>query len=85
MALSTQDRTRTSAQFMRDIKESFGITKADLLAAIGGLDDYLDTNAAAINTAIPQPARSALTAAQKASLVAYIALRRAGRLKAEED
>lgn len=83
--MDSTNRLRTRNQFMRDIEENFGITKAQLLAAVDGLDDYFETNATAINTAIPQPARSAMTTSQKSLLVAYIALRRAGRLKAEED
>jgi len=83
--LSATDRARVAAQFMRDIRESFGVTKTQLRAAVDGVDDYFDTNAAAINTAIPVAARSAMTAAQKAALVGYVAFRRAGRLIAEED
>lgn len=83
--MDSTNRIRTRNQFMREVRENYGLTKADLLAAVDGLDDYFDTNATAINTAIPQPARGALTTQQKALLVAYIALRRAGKLKAEED
>lgn len=55
------------------------LTKNEILAAIQGVDGYLDANAQAMNLAIPQPARGALTAAQKAGLFAYVALRRYGR------
>lgn len=54
------------------------MTKADLLAAVNALDDFLEANAAAIHYAIPQPARGAMTVAQKARLLAYVALRRWG-------
>lgn len=54
------------------------LTKPDLLAAVAGIDDYLDANAAAMNQAIPQPARGALTNAQKAALFAYVAMTRFG-------
>lgn len=85
MALSDQDRQRTVAQYMRDLKESFGITKAELRSALNGLDDFFDANSVAINNAIPQPARGALSATQKAILVGYVAFRRAGKLVTEED
>lgn len=53
-----------------------GVTKADLRAAIDGLDDYLNTNAGALNSAIPQPARANLTAAQKAMCLVAVVTRR---------
>ena len=36
------------------------------------LDDFLVTNAAAINSAIPLPARTSLTTAQKARLLRWV-------------
>jgi hypothetical protein len=53
-----------------------GVTKADLRAAVDALDDFLNSNAAAINNAIPQPARSNLAPAQKAILLMYVVSRR---------
>jgi hypothetical protein len=70
------DRASVWAQWMRLNTEGCGITKADLRAAVNALDDFLETNAATINSAIPQPARGSLTSAQKARLLAYVALRR---------
>lgn len=49
-----------------------GVLKTELRAAIDGLDAWVDSNATAINTAIPQPARTALTAKQKAALLMYV-------------
>lgn len=54
------------------------ITKADLLAAVNALDTFFDNNAAAINQAIPQPARAALTTRQKAFLVTAVIRKRFG-------
>lgn len=86
MAVMTDtDRARTVAQFMRDIRQDLGINKTQLRAALNALDDYFDVNAAAINTAFPVAARNALSTSQKAILVGYVAFRRAGRLRAEED
>lgn len=59
-------------QELMEMHETIGVTKADLAAAVAGLDSYLDTNAAAINQAIPQPARGALTVKQKARLLMYV-------------
>jgi molybdopterin-guanine dinucleotide biosynthesis protein len=77
--LTDPNRTELRAELMRIFShdgETVSITKPDLLAAINGLDDYVHTNAAAINTAIPQPARGALTTAQKARLLAFVVLKR---------
>lgn len=71
--LSDNDRHTAFGEFISDIcaaKETLGAaTKAELRAALNALDDYLNTNAAAINNAIPLPARTALTTAQKARLL----------------
>lgn len=77
--LSDPDRAALTAEWQRDPafrSESCSITKADLRAAINGLDAYLDSNAIAINNAIPQPARGALTQKQKARLLIYVVRRR---------
>ena len=78
-ALPDPARAEVNAAFMREETATFGaVTKADLRAALNGLDDYLEANAAAINSAIPQPARAQLTSAQKARLLARVALKRWG-------
>lgn len=78
--LSDNDRAELWAEFMRELsrdRDSVGaITKADLRAAVNALDDYLHTNASAINTAIPQPARGVLTASQKARLLRAVITQR---------
>lgn len=77
--LSDGDRQLVRDEWMRDPAfsgETCSITKADIRAAINALDDFLNTNAASINTAIPQPARSALSTAQKARLLNYVIRKR---------
>lgn len=74
--LSDPDRRDVWAEFMRDNAAPVGVTKADLRAAVNALDAFLETNAAAINTAIPQPARGALSTAQKAMLLTYVIRKR---------
>jgi len=59
-------------------RESVGITKADLRAAVDAIDNFLETNANAINNAFPAAAKSGLTISQKARLLAYVTLRRWG-------
>ena len=78
--LSDQDRTDVSAEFQReisDVREAFGVlTKTDIRSAVNALDNFLDTNASAINTAIPQPARAQLTTSQKARLLKHVITKR---------
>lgn len=78
--LSNADRLAIWAEFMRlaeNISNGAGaLTKAQLRAAVDAVDDWVDTNAAAFNTAIPLPARTSLTARQKASLLVYVTRRR---------
>lgn len=78
--LNNGDRAEVSAEFQREIsdaREVFGaLTKADIRAAVDALDSFLDTNASAINTAIPQPARAQLTTSQKARLLKFVITKR---------
>lgn len=53
-------------------------SKVSLRAVIDAIDTWISDNAASMNSAIPQPARSNLSAAQKAFLFAWVALRRYG-------
>jgi len=75
--LPDNDRLAVWAQYMRESRDAHGaLTKADIRAAVDAIDGFLNTNAAAINSAIPQPARGALTTAQKARLLMYVIQRR---------
>lgn len=81
--LPDPDRFDVWADFMRKSQTSItltsdvtGITKAELRAAVDAVDDWVNTNAAAFNLAIPQPARGALTASQKAALLTYVVAKR---------
>ena len=57
---------------LSDAREPCGLSKSDLRAAIDAIDQWIHDNAAAFNAAIPQPARSTLTSAQKARLFAAV-------------
>lgn len=78
--LDKTNRSTLWAEFMRRIsRESQGVgamSKQELRAAVDALDDWIEANQAAINQAIPLPARSALTTKQKALLFFFVADRR---------
>ena len=77
--LDETNRVQVWAEFMRDESrdgQAMGLTKADLRAAADAADDWADANAASFNAALPQPARSALTARQKAKLLVAVLDRR---------
>jgi hypothetical protein len=74
--LSESDRAALWAAWMRENSESCGITKADLRAAVDAADAWVDANAASFNSALPLPARTTLSSAQKARMLALIVRRR---------
>jgi hypothetical protein len=78
--MTAGDRTGVGAVFQTDIsqaREPFGaLTKADIQAAVTAVDSWCDTNTASFNSAIPLPARTALTTAQKTRLLVYVIRRR---------
>lgn len=75
--LSDTERFNGTADCMRHEPGSFGaLTKADIRAAFNAIDAFLNANAAAINNAIPQPARAQLTTQQKARMLNEVIRRR---------
>lgn len=77
--LNAGDRLAVSAQLMSDAsarRDALALTKGDLRAAVNAIDDWVDANAAAFNSAIPLPARTALTAKMKAELLLFVVRRR---------
>lgn len=76
--LTNAQRRDVYARFMRENREPFTLAKASLRLAVDAADAWLDANAASFNTAIPQPARAALSTAQKARLLSMVALKRFG-------
>lgn len=79
--LADNERADTHVDLMRkwsNERETVAITKADLRAAVDAIDTFLETNATAINNAFPAAAKAGLTTAQKARIVAYVALKRWG-------
>lgn len=84
MALDTANRQKVLAQIIRDAAWP-ALTKPNVQAAIDAMDDFLETNSAAINNAFPSPFKATANASQKALIVAYVAMRRAGVLKVEGE
>ena len=75
-ALSDTDREYLWGKFMDEAGGEFPFTKPELRAAVNALDDWIDGNAAAINAALPEAFRSTASQGQKATLFAFVALRR---------
>ena len=72
--LSDEDRFAVWKEYMQIFPalEECGITKADVRAMINAQDTWLNDNAASANQAIPQPARSGLSNAQKARAMTLV-------------
>jgi hypothetical protein len=88
MAINGMDPTNQSrclAQWMRESSLSCPVTKPDLATTVAAIDLWIDDNQASFNAALPQPFRSAASAALKSELFAYVLWRRVGKLKARED
>ena len=84
MALDETNRARTHAHALRKGVWP-GITKAELRTAINNTDDWIDTNQTSFNNALPVNVRNSLNLTQKTLLFCFVAMRKAGLLKAEED
>lgn len=79
MPLNEQERTGLWTDFMRLLsrnREALGLTKAELRAAVDATDDWIDANQASFNSALPEPAKSALTGNQKVRLFMAVAAKR---------
>lgn len=79
------DRNRIWRWFMRKNSEGCNFTKGDLRAAVDATDSWIDSNATSFNTALPAAFRTQASLTQKTLLFCYVAMRRAGILKVEED
>ena len=74
--LTDNQRLNIWEKWMRENLGDVSITKTDLRAAINAIDDFLDNNAVTINNAFSEPAKSSLSAGQKAMVLAYVAIKR---------
>lgn len=84
--LDETGRFRVWAQAMRTMPGVLsGITKTQLRAAVDATDQWIEDNQASFNNALPTPFRTNASLAQKTFLFCYVAMRRSGLLRAEED
>jgi hypothetical protein len=78
--LSAAERIGISQQYLADrsrLRDVLsGVLKADIVAAVNAADQWAEDNKASYNSALPLPARTALTAAQKAAILVYVITRR---------
>jgi len=66
--LTNEDRRELWAKFMRDsskVQELLDISKPELRAAVDATDQWIEENQSSYNSALPLPARTALTQKQK--------------------
>lgn len=71
--LSPEKREEIWAAFMKEVPGTVGdATKADIRAAVDGLDDWITSSAPTLDQGIPEPARSALDSHQKTKLFLLI-------------
>jgi len=84
--LDATNRLRVFNQIMRDnVFSTAGFTKAEFKAAVDATDQWIEDNQTAYNTALPQPFRGAAGLPLKTFVFCYVAMRRAGKLRAQED
>ncbi len=88
MALDATGRARVASQWQRDNADPCPFTRADVIAAVAAVDDWLDANltgAGGLNQNLPTAFRTGATGGQKRHLVEYVLSRWRGSLRAEED
>jgi hypothetical protein len=86
-ALAAEERRRVWAHLMRSMGSlgSIPVDKIALRAAVDATDQWIEDNASSFNTALPQPFRGSANLAQKTLLFCYVAMRRGGVLRTDED
>lgn len=75
-ALPDTNRRDLWAQWMRANKEAINVNKHQVRAVVDAVDDWMELNKVSLNLAIPQPARSELSAAQKAGILVEVVTQR---------
>jgi hypothetical protein len=77
--LSQADQAQIQQAFEDEasaVWETIDLSRQYLAAAVQAVDQWIDDNAAAFNAALPEPARTTLTAKQKVKLFFAVAERR---------
>lgn len=78
-ALSAAERQAILKAYAEDVssrRELLPVSKPDMIAAVNAIDQWAEDMASNFNSAIPQPARGALTAKQKAQILLFVVRRR---------
>lgn len=78
MALTAAQRDAAVRELV-DLVGPITAARADVQAAVAAADQWVSDNAASFNAALPAAFRTTATNAQKAALLAFVALRRAGK------
>jgi len=78
--LTDEQRATIWSRYMSDLsserEQIATITKADLRDAVDAADQWVSDNAASYNTALPDAARTNLTADQKSRLLTFVVTKR---------
>lgn len=77
--LTDNDRVDIWREYMRygsNERETMGLTKPELRAAIDATDDWINDNQASYNNALPTAAKASLTQKQKVRLFLAVAEKR---------
>lgn len=77
--LTVAQRREVWADLMSEFSrrwDAITFSKADLLAAVEAVDGWVEANQASYNQAIPLPAQTNLTVAQKAELLMWVVEKR---------
>ncbi len=78
MALTLAQAIQVTRDMLAADPSPFNFSKADIRAAIDAADAWATANAASYNTALPTVFKNGASASQKALLLAYVCIRRAG-------
>lgn len=76
MALTAQQAREAAVAMAKAEPGLLTMSKTDLVAAVNAADAWATANSASYNTALPDPFKTNATAAQKAALLSFVALRR---------
>ncbi|TAL13937.1 hypothetical protein EPN95_04590 [Patescibacteria group bacterium] len=81
MALTSAELKKSFTQIVDEILSTrpVDMTKSEIKDAVIAADTWLTANAASYNSALPIPFRTRANISEKAFLLAFVALRRAGR------
>jgi len=87
--LSDAARAKVTAHLIRKAREvlgqDFDFTKVNLRDAINATDSWIEDNQGSFNTALPNPFKTNATLELKTLVFCYVAMRRSGLLRTEDD